>query len=213
LIGGLAGALVSSTAVTVAFARRASGGGAVRPLAGGAVLAAMVSVLRVLTLLTLVKPELALAVAAPLLAATVVLGAIGASMVARGAGPPGTETKVGNPFDLAPLLLFAGSFVVVAAASAALTQHFGSAGVLFTSGVSGIMDVDVASLTAARMAGDAISIHVAAVAVLTAIAANTASKVVMAAAAGPLGYSLPLLGATALATAVAAAAFGMMGTG
>jgi uncharacterized membrane protein (DUF4010 family) len=207
LISGLAGALVSSTAVTVAFARRASAGGPVRPLTGAAVLAAMISVLRVLVLLTLVKQELALAVAAPLLAAAAVLGAVGGLMVARGADSAQTDAKLGNPFDLGPLLLFAGSFLVVAAASAALTQQFGSASVVFTSGISGIMNVDVASLTAARMAGDAVSVSVAALAVLTAIAVNTASKVVFAAAAGPLGYALPLLGASALATAAGAVVF------
>ena len=47
LVSGLAGALVSSTAVTVAFARTAKAGGNPRPLSGAAALAAMVSVLRV----------------------------------------------------------------------------------------------------------------------------------------------------------------------
>ena len=63
LISGLAGALVSSTAVTVAFGRRASAGEQARPLAAGASLAAMISVLRVLTVVAVVKPELALGIA------------------------------------------------------------------------------------------------------------------------------------------------------
>ena len=46
LVSGLAGALVSSTAVTVAFARTAKAGGNPRPLSGAAALAAMVSVLQ-----------------------------------------------------------------------------------------------------------------------------------------------------------------------
>jgi hypothetical protein len=154
VISGLAGALASSAAVTLAFARRASAGGPVRPLAGAAVLAAMVSVLRVLVVLTLVKQELAFVLAPPLLAAGLVLGAIGAAMVMRKADGTETETDLGNPFDLVPLLVFAASFGVVAAASAALTQYFGSASVIVTSGVSGVMDVDVATLTAARLAGE-----------------------------------------------------------
>ena len=58
LVSGLAGALVSSTAVTVAFARTAKAGGNPRPLAGAAALAAMVSVLRVMTVVLIIQPQI-----------------------------------------------------------------------------------------------------------------------------------------------------------
>ena len=58
LVSGLAGALVSSTAVTVAFARTAKAGGNPRPLSGAAALAAMVSVLRVMTVVLVIQPQI-----------------------------------------------------------------------------------------------------------------------------------------------------------
>jgi uncharacterized membrane protein (DUF4010 family) len=210
VISGLAGALVSSSAVTLAFGRRASAGGPLRPLSGAAVLAGMVSILRVLVILTVVKPELALLLAAPIVPAVLVLGGIGAMMLWRGAKGTEAVTKLGNPFELLPLVIFAVSFTVVAAASAALTQYFGSAGVIVTSGISSVMDVDVATLTAARLAGGTVSMVTAALAVLTALAVNMVSKVVMAAATGPRGYWAPLAGAQALAAALGAVAFGVV---
>ena len=149
LVSGLAGALVSSTAVTVAFGRRASAGEDAGPLAAGASLAAMISALRVLTVVAVVKPELALGIASPAVAAALVFGAFGGILLWRNSPDTSAEPKLGNPFDLGPLLLFAASFAVVAVASATLARKFGSSGVVLTSGLSGIMDVDVASLSAA----------------------------------------------------------------
>jgi uncharacterized membrane protein (DUF4010 family) len=209
LVSGLAGALVSSTAVTVAFARRAAAGGPVRPLAAGAMLAAMVSVLRVTAIVALVKPSLAPILAPPALAAGLVFGGLAAALLHRKSAPP-PDAKLGNPFDLGPLLIFAASFAVVAGASAALTQHFGASGVLLTSAVSGVLDVDVASLSAARMAGGAVSLSVAVGAILAAIAANACARVVAALATGPLGYSLPYLGATVAAITAGGAVFRLL---
>jgi uncharacterized membrane protein (DUF4010 family) len=207
LVSGLAGAVVSSTAVTVAFARRAAEGDPVRPLAGVAMLAATVSVMRVLVIMSIVKPALGLALVAPALAGGLVFGVLGAAMLHRSAKGAAPEAKLGNPFDLIPLLIFAASFAVVAAASAALTQHFGSSGVILTSAFSGILDVDVASLSAARLVGTAVTVETAATAVLVAIAVNAAARVGAALALGPLRYSLPFLGATIAAILAGAAAF------
>lgn len=207
LISGLAGALVSSTAVTIAFARRAAAGDPARPLTAGAMLAAMVSVLRVTIIVAIVKPELGLALAPPAIAAGLVFGGLGAAVLHHGGDHPGAEAKLGNPFDLLPLLIFAASFAVIAGASAALTQYFGAEGVILTSAVSGIVDVDVASLSAARLVGTTVPLQTAATAVLIAIAVNAAARVGAAAALGPLRYALPFLGATVVAIAAGAGAF------
>lgn len=210
LISGLAGAIVSSTAVTVAFARRAASGDPVRRLAGGATLAAMVSALRVLVIVSLVKPDVGLAIAAPAVVAALIFGAVGSLLLYRQTEGPEAETKLGNPFDLLPLLLFAASFAVVAAASSALTEYFGSSGVTLTSGLAGIADVDVASLTAARLAGGSITVEVAAMAILIAIASNAVARVVVALAIGPVGYAAPIFMATAAAAAGGAVVFALV---
>lgn len=210
LISGLAGAIVSSTAVTVAFARRAAAGEPLWPLAAGANLAAMVSVLRVLVVVAIVKPELAFAIAAPALVAALVFGVAGTAILRRNADAISGETRLGNPFDLGPLLLFAASFAVVAAISAALTQNFGSAGVVVTSGISGILDVDVAALSAARMAGNAIPVATAAAAVLLAIALNAVARVAAAFAIGPWRYAALLMAATIVAAVAGGAVFALL---
>jgi uncharacterized membrane protein (DUF4010 family) len=210
LISGLAGALVSSTAVTVAFARRAKAGDPVRPLTGGAMLAAMISVLRVSVIVSIVKPDLAFTLAPPVFAAALVFGGLGAAFLFRSATDGEAEAKLGNPFDLVPLLLFAASFAVVAVASAALTQSFGASGVILTSAFSGVLDVDVASLSAARQTGGAITIATATAAILAAIATNAVARVVAAGAVGPLRYSVPFLGATLAAIVVGGAAFWLL---
>jgi uncharacterized membrane protein (DUF4010 family) len=207
LVSGLAGAVVSSTAVTVAFARRAKAGDPVRPLTAGAMLAAMISVLRVLVIVSIVKPQLGLALAPPVLAAGLVFGGFGGALLYRSTAEATAEAKLGNPFDLIPLLVFAASFVLIAAASAALTQTFGASGVILTSAFSGIADVDVASLSAARQVGGAVTVATATAAILAAIASNAVARVVAAGAVGPFRYSLPFLGATLAAIAAGAGAF------
>lgn len=211
LISGLAGALVSSTAVTIAFARRAMAGEMVRPLAAGACLAAMVSVLRVLTVILVVKSELALQMAPPALAAGLVFGAVGALLLWRGSHETAAKPNLGNPFDIGPLLMFAASFAAVAALSAALTQAYGSSGVVVVSAISGFADVDVAALSAARLAGNAVPIPAAATAVLLAIALNAMARVIVAFATGPRHYAALLMAATVVAVAAGAAVFAIFG--
>ena len=206
LVSAMAGALVSSTAVTLAFARRARAGEPVRPLAAGAALAAMISILRVLTIVAIVRSDLAVALIAPAAAAAVVFGPVGGALFRGNVGATGGDPRLGNPFDLTPLLIFAASFAVVAGASAALTRYVGPDSVIMTSALSGAFDVDVASLAAARLAGEVIPITTAAAAILAALTVNAVARIVLAMVSGPLRYAMPLLGATVLAAAAGATA-------
>lgn len=190
LVSALAGALVSSTAVTLAFARRAAAGELAGLLAAGASLASLVSVLRVVTIVVIVRPSLVPHFAVPALVGGAAFG-VGALFLLRQPGETKvSDSRIGNPFDLGPLLLFAGAFAGVALLSAWATQHFGSGGIYVTSGVFGVMDVDVATLTAARLAGTSIPLPVAAQAILLAIAVNAVMRVVFAGVAGPAPYAL-----------------------
>ncbi len=213
LVSAVLGGIVSSTAVTIAFGRRArrksasegeaAGQGDWRRFAGGAALAAMSSVTRVLVIVLVVKPELGLVIAAPALAGAVTFGLIGGLLVLRGKTEDG-ETRLGNPFDLGPLLLFVGGFVVIAGASAAAAGAFGPGSVVVTSGLTGIFDVDVAALTASRLAGTTVPFQTAAQAVLLAIALNACGRLVAAGIAGPWRYTALLSTAAAAAIAVGA---------
>jgi uncharacterized membrane protein (DUF4010 family) len=211
LVSGLAGGLVSSTAVTVAFGRRAKAGDTARTMAAGAVFAALISALRVLVIALVVKPEVVAALAVPILVGAVAFGIAGLFLVGRSWGEDSAETKVGNPFEILPLLIFATSFVVVAALSAGLTQHFGAGSVILTTALSGIFDVDVATLTAARQVGSGVPAATAAAGILLAAGLNALARVAAAIAVGPAGYFVPISVATVIAIVAGGVAWLLFG--
>jgi uncharacterized membrane protein (DUF4010 family) len=207
LVSGMAGALVSSTAVTVAFARRSAAGGPVAALTGAAALAAMVSIGRVVVVVAIVEPAVLVAIL-PAAAASAATFAAGGLFLLRRAGVTEGEAQAPqNPFDLAPLLLFAALFALVATISAAVVARFGTASLVATSGLSGMFDVDVAVLSALRLVDGGVAAGLAGQAVLAALAANGFGRLALAIAAGPLRYWLPLAGATVLAAGAGLAAF------
>ncbi|WP_127600479.1 MgtC/SapB family protein [Nitratireductor alexandrii] len=209
LVSTLAGAVVSSTAMTVAIARSAAKEGArPMPLAGAASLAAMVSILRVALVITLIEPSVFPTVAAPALAAALSFGACGMLLFRKG-GKMG-DAPARNPFDLAPLLLFALFFGMVATAGAALSKISGISGLVATSSLSGALDVDVAVLGAIRLVGGSIDATVAGQAVLAALAANAITRVALAAAVAPPRFSLALAGFTLLALVVGYGVYRLM---
>jgi len=207
LVSGLAGALVSSTAVTVAFARTATEGGSPRPLSGAAALAAMVSVLRVTTVVLIIEPRVIGIVGPAAIAAALAFAASGALLLVSSARDDHSDVPARNPFDLGPLLLFAALFAIVSTASAALVGRLGGGSLVATSALSGTFDVDVAVLSALRMVKQAIAPEIAGQAVLAALAANAVGRLALAVSAGPLAYWLPLAAATALAGGCGLAAY------
>jgi uncharacterized membrane protein (DUF4010 family) len=190
LLSAVAGAVVSSTAVTLAFARRAIAGEPASLLAAGASLAGLISVLRVVAIVVIVRPSLVPHFAVPALVGGAAFGAGALIPLCHPGEAKTSDPGVGKPFDLVSLLLFAGAFAGVALLSAWATQHFGSGSLYVTSGMFGIMDVDVATLTAARLAGAGIPLPVAARAILLAIAVNAVMRVVYAGVAGSVPYAL-----------------------
>lgn len=203
LLSSLFGAVVSSTAVTVALARRAEE--APRAMAGAAAFAATVSILRVCLIVAVAAPALLASVAAPALSAALVFSAAGSLLLFRMQAVATDGMTVGNPFDLAPLLGFAASFAVIAAASAYLTDIMGVTGLLATSALSGMFDVDVAVLTAVRQIDPVSGTESAASGVvdsiLLALLANAAGRAFLASLAGNPSFSIRYLAATLLAAA------------
>ena len=199
LISAVGGAVVSSTAVTLAFARRAALGEPATFLAGGSALAGMVSILKVLAVLALVAPALLVAIAAPALAAAILFGFGGAILMHQHPETPDTPSKMGNPFDLKPLLAFVAGFGLLSIVSGWLMHRYGSGGLLLVSAIAGLVDVDVATLNAARLSGGAVGVSVAAEAVLVVLAVNAAARLAYGVIAGPPAYWLRLLAATGAA--------------
>ncbi|RWB97310.1 MAG: MgtC/SapB family protein [Mesorhizobium sp.] len=207
LVSSLTGAIVSSTAVTMALARNAASASNPRPLAGAASLAAMVSVLRVWAVVLIVEPSVFAAVAIPAIAAAIVFAACGVFLLARDGRDQKSGALARNPFELGPLLLFALLFAVVATASAALAAQFGGRGLLASSALAGTFDVDVSVLSALRLVKQSIPVETVGQAVLAALAANAIGRLSLAIFIGPVRFWLPLAGATLVA---AVAGYGAM---
>jgi uncharacterized membrane protein (DUF4010 family) len=207
LVGALAGAVVSSTAVTVALARMAKGGPNIPPLVGAAALAAMVSLLRVGAVVAAIQPTVLAHAGLPIVAAALVLAAGAGMMFLRDAGAAPMEQPARNPFDLVPLLGFAAFFALVSTVSAALSGLLDERGLLATSAVSGTFDVDVAVLSSLRLIEQGIAPASAARAVLLALVANALGRLFLAAISGPVRFVLPLAGITALAALAGLLAF------
>ncbi|MCE6958574.1 DUF4010 domain-containing protein [Cereibacter sphaeroides] len=207
LVSGLAGALASSTAVTVALARMARGDRDRLPLAGTALLAGAVSVLRVTAVVALLQPGLLALMAPPALATAAVLVLSGGLMLFLGPAAVEGADGVRNPFELRALALFAALFAFVSMASAILVSYFGDTSLLASAAISGSLDVDVAVLSSLRMIGRGIALPLVAAAVLAAVASNACARILLAVLAGPPAFWLPLAAATFSAVAAGAGAF------
>lgn len=201
LVSSLVGAIVSSTAVTMALARDATSSSNPLPLAGAASLAAMVSLLRVCVVVLIIEPSVFVSAGIPAIAAALVFAACGAFLLARVGGDQRGGALTRNPFELGPLLLFALLFAVVATASAALAAQFGGRGLLASSALAGTFDVDVSVLSALRLVKHSVPVETVGQAVLAALAANAIGRLSLAVFAGPVKFWLPLAGATAVAAA------------
>ncbi|BCG82461.1 MgtC/SapB family protein [Mesorhizobium sp. 113-3-3] len=202
LVSSLAGAIVSSTAVTLALARNAVSASNAVPLAGAASLAAMVSVLRVCVVILIIEPSVFAPVGVPAIAAALAFAACGALMLSRGNGDGESGAVARNPFELGPLLLFALLFAFVATASAGLAAQFGGRGLLATSALAGTFDVDVSVLGALRLIRHSVPVETVGKAVLAALAANAIGRLLLAISAGPVSFWLPLAAATLVAATI-----------
>lgn len=186
-ITGLLGGLVSSTALTLGFARRSREDAALcTPLALGIVLAWSVMFVRVLVLAAVMAPDtasrLAIGLGVPALAALVLAGILWR----RNRTTPRTRVESGrNPFELVQALKFGAIFGVVVVVAKAAQVHLGTRGLYAAGAVAGLTDVDAISLSMLDLArSDPGQSAVAARTIEIAVLANTAFKGGMALALG-----------------------------
>jgi uncharacterized membrane protein (DUF4010 family) len=206
VVSAIAGALVSSTAVTVALARLVANGASAVPYAGAASLAAMVSVFRVLLISAIVEPAVVATLAPPAIAGALAFAIAGLALLRKSAKDGQPETAR-NPFELAQLLGFAAIYAVVATASAAVAGTYGSGGLFATTAFSAVFDVDAASLAALRLVGrDGVTPELVAFAILAAMGVNALGRLGLAMISGPSRFWLPLAGVTVVSMAAGAAA-------
>jgi uncharacterized membrane protein (DUF4010 family) len=208
----LAGALVSSTAVTLNLARLARRDAAQTSLAaGGAVLAGAVMALRLLGVGAVMAPGLLRTVAWPL-GVFAVLSLASGWLVTRRRGPlPAEAGALSSPFELGLVLKLALVLAVVMAAARALSAVYGSAGLLPISAFAGLVDVDAVALAVTRMTvQDGLNLHLAGQAVLVAALVDSGSKTAIAVVVGGRRFGAVFAGATVLALAGGGLAFALM---
>jgi uncharacterized membrane protein (DUF4010 family) len=182
-ITGLAGGLVSSTAVTVTLARLVGPhADRARLLMGGATLAGAVSMSRVLVIAGLLNWELLRWLLPSLGAAALAMLLHGAYAIRDGEVEEASAKSLHltNPFELTTVLKFGALLAAVLLAAEVLIMLLGSRGVLVLAALSGIADVDAITLSLSRLANGAITPQLAAVGVLLAVLVNAVAKCVMA---------------------------------
>ena len=154
VLSGVLGGLVSSTATTIAYARRSAGAAdAANRAAFVIVVASTVSMARVLVEVAVVAPSRLSAVGTPLalMLTWMVLVASAAYLMGRRAGNAELPQS-GNPAELKPALVFAAIYAAVTLAVAFAKARFGDSGLLPVALVSGLTDVDAITLSTANLA-------------------------------------------------------------
>lgn len=181
LVTGLLGGLVSSTNVTLTFARTSRSDLAVdRALAFGAVAANAMLYPRVLLATAILNP----AVVGPLAAYLVLpsaVAALGAATGARRSSARGVpDVLQSNPLQLGAALQMSALFQVVLMAVYLAREIWGTSGVFSTAAVLGLTDVDALTVSMARGAAQRVSPAVAATAIAIGVLANTGMKLGLA---------------------------------
>jgi uncharacterized membrane protein (DUF4010 family) len=208
-VAGALGGLMSSTAVTLTFARQSrrepqqSAG-----LALGAVAASVVLVPRVLLLVTALDEQLAIRAAvalSPMFVIGVILVAgfwVGLRNDSDAAALP-TDT---NPLHLAAAIRMAVAFQLVLIGVELVSARFGTLGVYAGAALVGLTDVDALTVAMSRLARDRAMEATAALALLIGILANTTLKAALALVLGSPSFRWRVGAALA-----ALAALGMVG--
>ncbi len=115
---------------------------------------------------------------------------------------PTEEMALENPFQLMLAIKFGAFLVGILLLSKVLSLHFGDMGAYVVAATSGMADVDPITLSMSQLSKEGLGLHVAALAILIAVAVNSAVKSIIAFAIGNLTLGLRV--GTTLAIAVVA---------
>ena len=155
VIGGILGGLISSTATTVSYARRAKQSPEMAGLAALVIsIASTVVFARVLVIVGIVAPGILREVAPPLAAVLLVLAAFVVAMLLSNRHKRTGMPSQGNPTELESAIMFAVLFAVVLLAVAAAKENFGDRGLYVVGVLAGLTDVDAITLSTVQLVQD-----------------------------------------------------------
>lgn len=198
LLTGACGGIVSSTALTLSFARQSKQTAALSPLlSAGAMMAGAVSLSRVLLICGVIAPAVLIELAA-LLGPAAAVFAIGGGLA--GLSPrsdDGPDFSPKNPLEVMVVLRFALLLAAVTIVTRAALEFFGTQSLVAVAFITGLGDLDAITLSIAKL--PSVPPDAAARAIAVAALANLLAKVGLAASAGSLGYVVRLAIVTGIA--------------
>jgi uncharacterized membrane protein (DUF4010 family) len=217
VLTGLTGGLVSSTAVTLSFARQSredSRTATACTLATGMLLAWCIMFGRVIVEVLVVNRALVHQVLIPFVVMGTAAAIVAGILYRRGASASETrvakagEVPLRNPFSLTEASKFGAFFAAVLLVVKFVQARFPGQGLYMVAALAGLTDVDAITLSMAKYArgGDAV---VAANAIVLATLTNTMVKAGVVTALGAGALSRPVLIATGVMVATGVAAIGL----
>jgi uncharacterized membrane protein (DUF4010 family) len=152
VLGGILGGLISSTATTVSYARRAKEDSKAYTLAVAVILiASAVSYFRVLLEVFLIAPSNLRALLPPLTTALVWTSAVAAVAFLFFRGGHEEMPEPANPAELKSALVFGILYALVTLAVAMVKQRFDPSALYIVAILSGLTDMDAITLSLSRM--------------------------------------------------------------
>lgn len=179
LLSGVLGGAYSSTATTVALAKKASLQKAAHLFSGSILVASAMMYLRVVILVMLFNRALLHRLAVPLLmlgSAAAVTGWLWSHREQERPAESGGEFQPRNPLELRSAFVFAVIFLAVLVISRLVMTHFGNTGMYGLASLVGLIDVDAFILGMTQSAGALTPGSLAANSILIAIASNNVAK-------------------------------------
>ncbi len=204
------GGFVSSTAVTLSFARMGRRQpGLESTFAVAIIIATTIMIARVAIIAGIVWPPLLPRIGTPVVV-MILSGVVLPAFQLKQQPKKIAETpEVANPLELVPALFFAGLLSIIMLASRWLEATFGPEGVYAVAFASGLADVDALTLSVSRFARDGLDLQVASIAIIVAVVTNTLVKIGLTAIAGSaamMRHAARALIVVAIAGAASAAA-------
>ena len=190
VVAGALGGTISSTAVTLNFARQSRKFPAdATALALGAIAASTVLVPRILILTLILNPRLFPAAAlalVPVFGFGLVLVLIGLRRVGAGAASEAPPER--NPLQLGSAIRLTVAFQAVLLLLDVVVGRFGDSGAYIGAAILGLTDMDALTFAMNQLAGDPAAIATAGVALAIGVASNSLLKAGVAFGVGSSGY-------------------------
>lgn len=209
LIAGIAGGLVSSTAVALTSARQSiSYPEKTRNIAAGALAASAISVARGIVLVILFAPTMLMTLLPPLGSMVMILTVaafICTLQTTKDSASDDQDSETAkSPFDIGSVLKLASIIALATIGARVGASILGDRGIVLASIITGLVDIDSAILAITRFSAEAISAGTLELSILLAIATNMVAKMAYSLALGTRSYGALIAVVSCFALAVAA---------